>query len=127
MASFLEYLQVFLFGAAVYSILEVLFRGFTHWTMFIAGGLCFSILYYAFTKFKFPLWKNCIIGAAVITIVEFVFGCVFNLALGWNVWDYSHYPLDFMGQVCLFYTLLWFLLSVPIIWLTRGLKKRIYH
>ncbi len=124
-----EYTRVFLLGAVAYSGLEILFRGFTHWTMFFAGGLCFMILYRLFTRGTAgqksnPLWKNCIIGALVITGIELLFGCIFNLALGWNVWDYSDYPLDFMGQICLLYTLLWFLLSAPIVWLARGLKKR---
>ncbi len=127
-----EYGLALLFGGTVYSGLEILFRGFTHWTMFFAGGICFSILYHIFTGNKaISLWKSCLIGALVITGVEFAFGCVFNLALGWNVWDYSNYPLHLLGQVCLVYTLLWFLLSAPIYWiargLNRGLKRRIPH
>ena len=121
-----EYTLVFLLGATAYSGLEILFRGFTHWTMFIAGGLCFAVLYHVFIKNRsLSLWKCCLIGALVITGIEFLFGCIFNLALGWNVWDYSHYPLHFMGQICLAYTLLWFLLSVPILWIARGLKRRL--
>ncbi|MGI6734003.1 MAG: putative ABC transporter permease [Anaerovoracaceae bacterium] len=120
-----EYTIVFLLGATAYSMLEILFRGFTHWTMFIAGGLCFSVLYHVFNKNRsLSLLKCCLIGAAVITGIEFLFGLIFNLVLGWNVWDYSHYPLHFMGQICLAYTLLWFLLSAPIYWITKRLKKR---
>ena len=127
MARTFEYMFVFALGATVYSGLEILFRGFTHWTMFFAGGLSFVILYHIFTGSRsFPLWKGCLIGALVITGIEFLFGCVFNLALGWNVWDYSHYPLHFMGQVCLLYTLLWFVLSAPILWLSRGLKRKLH-
>jgi hypothetical protein len=121
-----EYLIVFLLGASAYCTLEILFRGFTHWTMFIAGGLCFTILYHIFNGNRSrPLWKYCLIGALIITCIEFLFGCIFNLVLGWNVWDYSSYPLHFMGQICLAYTLLWFLLSVPILWIARGLKRRL--
>ena len=124
----LEYTLVFLLGATAYIGLEILFRGFTHWTMFFAGGLSFAVLYRIFTGNRsLPLWKSCLIGALVITGIEFLFGCIFNLALGWNVWDYSHYPFHLMGQVCLFYTLLWFVLSAPILWLSRGLKRRLHR
>ncbi len=122
----LEYMFIFILGATTYGTLEILFRGFTHWTMFFAGGICFALLYRIFTGQKtFSLWMNCLFGALIITGIELVFGCIFNLILGWNVWDYSHYPMDFMGQICLSYTLLWFLLSAPIFWLAKGLKKRI--
>jgi uncharacterized membrane protein len=115
-------------GAIVYSGLEILFRGFTHWTMSIAGGLSFAILYGIFTLlYPLPIWKYCLMGALVITTVELLFGFIFNLVLGLNVWDYSNYPLDFMGQVCLPYTLLWFLISAPIFWLIKVIKKKIFN
>ncbi len=122
----LEYFLVYTLGAVTYGMMEILFRGFTHWTMFMAGGLCFTILYHIFNKRKrYSLLMYCLIGTSVITGVELVFGCVFNLGLGWNVWDYSHYPMDFLGQICLSFTLLWFILSAPILWIAKALKKRI--
>ena len=36
-----ELLSVFSIGAAGYSLLEILWRGNTHWTMTLAGGICF--------------------------------------------------------------------------------------
>ena len=121
-----EYLTVFLLGASAYCILEILFRGFTHWTMFIAGGLCFTKLYHIFIGNRsLPLWIYCLIGALVITGIEFLCGCVFNLALGWNVWDYSRYPLHVMGQICQAYTLLWILLSAPILWIAKRFKRKL--
>ena len=32
-------------GGAGYGAIELLWRGFTHWTMVLTGGFCFSILY----------------------------------------------------------------------------------
>ncbi len=124
MRVFLEYSFVYIFGAVIYSCLEILFRGFTHWTMFFAGGLCYTLLYHIYTKNNHrSLWQNCLLGAIIITGVELVFGCFFNLVLGWKVWDYSHYPLHLWGQICLPYTLLWFFLSAPIQWLAKGMKQ----
>lgn len=47
----------------------------------------------------------------VITVLEFVFGLIFNIWLGMNIWDYSALPLNIMGQVCLPFTIVWFFLS----------------
>ena len=54
-----------------------------------------------------PLWQQMLIGTAIITGLEFVTGCIVNLWLGWNVWDYSNVPLNVFGQICLPYILLW--------------------
>jgi uncharacterized membrane protein len=58
-----------------------------------------------------PFWKQCLIGAAVITGLEFLTGLIVNKMCGWAVWDYSGLPLNIMGQICLPYSLLWFVLS----------------
>ena len=57
--------------------------------------------------------------AAEVTTVEYLTGLLVNLRLGWNVWDYSTRPLNVLGQICPEYTLLWFLLSIPGVWLGR--------
>lgn len=54
-----------------------------------------------------PLWKQILVGAAIITGLEFITGCIVNLWLGWAVWDYSSMPLNILGQICLPYMLLW--------------------
>ena len=51
-------------------------------------------------------------SGAAVTGVEFAFGCVFNLVLKMNVWDYSHLPLNIAGQICPLFTLLWSALAV---------------
>lgn len=106
-------LKVFMVGAAGYSTLEILFRGYSHWTMAITGGICFLLLY-AINKRneKAPFWLVGLKGALTITLVEFIVGCIVNLWLGWNVWDYTAYPLNVLGQVCISFTALWFVLSM---------------
>lgn len=59
-----------------------------------------------------PIWEQALIGSAIITSLEFITGCIVNLALGWNVWDYSGIPFNIMGQICLPYSVLWTFLSV---------------
>ena len=60
---------------------------------------------------KMPLAKQMLIGALVITTLEFTCGCIVNLWLGWHVWDYSNMPFNLLGQICLPFTAIWFFLS----------------
>ena len=41
-----------------------------------------------------PLWQQMLLGACIVTVLEFLTGCIVNLWLGWDVWDYT----------CLLYT-----------------------
>lgn len=45
--------------------------------------------------------------------MEFVVGLIVNVAWKQNVWDYSNLPLNIMGQVCLPFSILWFLITIP--------------
>lgn len=40
----IKYLILFLIGGFVYISIELLWRGHTHWSMFILGGVCFILL-----------------------------------------------------------------------------------
>lgn len=44
MASVLKYFFLFSFGGIVYVLIEMLWRGYSHWSMFILGGICFVLL-----------------------------------------------------------------------------------
>lgn len=119
------YAGIFCFGAGAYTIIELLYRGYTHWTMTLTGGLCLMLLYYIFTKKnEYSLLAKSIIGALVITGVEFVVGCIVNLYLKWNIWDYSGMYMDILGQVCLYYTFMWFLLSAGIAAAMKIIEKQ---
>ena len=81
--------------------------------MMIAGGICFIIFSLIAEKLKgIPFLYKCILGSLTVTTVELVFGLVFNLLLGFSVWDYSHIPLNFLGQICLLFSVLWGFLCV---------------
>ena len=105
---------LFCVGGMAYNVVEVLYRGYTHWTMFVVGGLCFVLigLINEIFSWETALWKQMLIGGTVITIVEFVSGCVVNLLLGWNVWDYSQLPLNVLGQICVPFYFVWVVLSL---------------
>lgn len=116
-----EKLAAFSVGFTGYPLLELLWRGRTHWSMALAGGVVSLLIYPLCIRKKG--WMLCLRIAAVITGVELVFGCIFNLLLKMNVWDYSKKPLNLWGQICLPYCMLWFLLGYPLRLLFCGLHK----
>lgn len=117
----MEYLVVYALGGLLYALLELLWRGWTHWTMALCGGLCFTLMY-LIAGLEMPLHRKWLLSAAAITTVEFFTGCLVNLRLGWQVWDYSGVRLNLLGQICPGFTLLWLGLSVPGIWLCGRLR-----
>ena len=120
-----EYLSIFTAGGLAYGLIEILWRGHTHWTMLICGGLCFALMYYI-APLGMSMPRKCLLCAAVITTVEFLTGCIVNLGLGMAVWDYSYLPGNLLGQICPRFTLMWLLLSVPGLWLCDALR-RLWH
>lgn len=109
-----KYLFLFGVGGLLYVMIELIWRGHSHWTMFILGGLCFIYLglINEVLHWETPLWLQILIGAAGITALEFLTGCIVNLWLGWWVWDYSSMPGNFLGQICPQYMLLWMPVSL---------------
>lgn len=106
-------LILFVIGGLLYLLIELAFRGHTHWTMFFVGGLCF-VLVGAINEvipWETSFILQCVIGGVIITAVEFVSGCIINLWLGWAVWDYWDMPFNLLGQICLPFSLLWVLIS----------------
>lgn len=93
--------------------IELAYRQYTHWTMGILGGICFIVcgIINEFYNWELVFWKQCLIGASIITILEFITGCIVNLYLNWNVWDYSNVPLNILGQICLPFSIAWIFLS----------------
>lgn len=111
----MEQAVIFVFGAVSYSAVEILWRGYTHWTMAIAGGICAFLIYIYSGKSDRGIMFRSLFGAFVITAVEFSFGIVINVVLKWDVWDYSRMPFNILGQICPYYFVLWFLLCIPVI------------
>lgn len=101
-------------GGLLYVALEIIWRGYSHWTMFFLGGICFVAVgaVNELIPWCMPLWQQALIGTAIITVLEFLAGCLVNLWLGWGVWDYSGVPGNILGQICIPYILLWIPVSL---------------
>ena len=119
----MELFLIFLIGGAGYGALEILWRGYTHWTMLITGGVCFVLIYLISRLPEIPFLVRCAMCTAAITAVEFIVGYVVNIRLGWNIWDYSGMPLHVMGQICVPYMFLWYGISGIAIWINKMCDK----
>ncbi len=113
---------LFCLGGAGYVGLELCWRGWSHLSMFLAGGLCFLLIgHLGEVEPKLPLPLRILAGAAIITMVELGIGLVVNRS--YQVWDYRGQPGNFLGQICPRFCLLW----IPVSWMAmgfyEGLKK----
>lgn len=98
----LQYILLFAIGGCGYYYVEVFTRGWSHFSMFYLGGICFC--FFSIQK-KVTWWKQGILNQVVRCLVfllcgEFITGCMVNLWKGWQVWDYSQVPLNLYGQIC---------------------------
>ena len=124
---YLEFFSAYLAGAAGYGVVELLFRGSTHWTMPLLGGLCMCFIYYLANYRTGGIPQKAVCSACVITVLELLCGLIVNKALGWNVWDYSQFSMNFLGQICLRFSFYWLLLSLPLLFLSAVAKRRLFR
>ena len=109
----LKYAFLLAVGGLIYILIELIFRGRTHISMFFLGGICFIAvgLINELFSWKTPLIIQMFIGGMVITLFEFIAGCILNLMLGLNVWDYSNMYGNVLGQICPMFSFIWVILS----------------
>ena len=98
-----KYIFLWAIGGCLYYSFELIFRGFSHWTMFVLGGICFLFIY---IQGKIVKWKDSVFIQVIrciifVTSMEFITGIIVNKWLDLNVWDYSRLPFLFFGQICL--------------------------
>lgn len=105
-------LTIFGIGDIGYGLIEILWRGRTHWSMLCAGGMAFLGLSKISERLKSTnLFIKALWGCGFITTIEYIFGILFNIILRRKVWDYSHMPLNISGQICALYSFFWLILS----------------
>ncbi len=124
--AFLEFSFIFIIGAIGYGSIELLWRGHTHWTMVLLGGVCLYTIYLISSRMKDSLIKKALMCTFAVTALEFVTGCIVNIRLGWDVWDYSSLPFNLMGQICPAFSIMWLGLCLPCILLSKLIYKTIF-
>ena len=102
-------LVLFLCGAVLYALIEVLWRGYTHWTMAVLGGLLFLLIggINNWLPWTMPIWVQMVIGSVIVTIAELLSGIVLNIWLELGIWDYSGMPFNILGQICPQFSAAW--------------------
>lgn len=118
---------IFYIGGMFYCTVELLWRQWTHGSMFLLGGLCFYLVGGLDKRFRMPVLAQMLLGALIVTFFEFWTGILVNRVMHLNVWDYSHVPMNFMGQICVPFTLLWFPLSGIGIFCEDYLRHALFH
>lgn len=131
-----KYLFIWALGGSIYYGFEIIFRGFSHWTMYILGGICMLFIY---IQGKMIHWEDSLAiqitrCTIFVTAMEFIAGIVLNKWMHLNVWDYSRLPFQLFGQICLPFTIIFsglcalgILFSGYIGYLFYGEEKPYYH
>jgi uncharacterized membrane protein len=113
-SSITESIYLFFCGAIIYMSIEIAYRGYTHWSMGVVGGLCFLIIggLNNYVDKDMPVIKQGLIGGVVVTLLELLAGLILNIWLKLDIWNYSTVPLNLWGQICLPFSCLWCGLSI---------------
>ena len=116
---------LFYLGGMGYMFLEFLWRGRSHGSMFLLGGLCFLLIGWLSRLLRrVPLAARLVLSAGVITALELGTGLLVNR--DYAVWDYRAMPYHFAGQICLGYSLLWIPVSLLAICLFETADRRLF-
>ena len=120
--------MLFAYGGMIYMTLEEIFRQRTAYSMGICGGLAFIIIgcLNDVIPWSMSLIKQCLIGGiCIVTPLEFSFGELFNRT--YEIWDYRAISLNFDGQICVPFTILWCFVSLVAIILDDYLRYYIFN
>ena len=114
-----------LFGGVGYGLIEVIWRGYTHPSMVVTGGLCFAMICSVNGRLsRRPLWLRSAACAAGVTLTEFCVGMLVNRVLDMGVWDYSDEWMHLLGQICPLYMGLWFILCTVLSFVLPRVRLR---
>lgn len=123
-----EYLVLGVLGGTFYYTFEMVFRGFSHWSMFLLGGVC--LVFFAqqglWVKWEDPMWRQVVRCTLFVIAGEFITGIIVNKWMGWGVWDYSDQPFQLLGQICLPFAVLFSGLCVVGIFVSSYLLHWVY-
>ena len=120
--TFWKRMAMFGAGGAAYVGMELLWRGRSHGSMFLAGGTCLLLVgHLNEVKPRLSLPLRMLAGAGIITMVELAAGILANR--DYRVWDYRDQPGNFLGQICPVFSLIWIPMAGLAMVAHTGLKK----
>lgn len=124
MKKLFKYITLLIYGGVIYYFIELIYRGYSHYTMILVGGLCFiciGLLNELYT-YKISLIKQMIISSVIVTVIEFIAGVILNIWLKLDIWDYGNLRFNLLGQISLRTSVIWFFLALPAIYLDDYLR-----
>lgn len=110
--------MLFYLGGMLYTGLELLWRRRSHGSMFALGGLCF-LLIGRVEKSRLHPAARAVTEAGAVTALEL--GCGLLVNRRFRVWDYRRLPMNFRGQICLPFSLLW----IPVCMVGAAIYRRV--
>lgn len=130
----LKVLLIWFILGMMYFTLEGIWRipkgGYANIVMLPIGGLCGLCVGSINQIPKFYNMKvvyQSIVGALIVTTIEFLSGLYLNVYLGLGIWDYSNLPFNILGQVCIPFSLIWLLIMPLCIWLEDRIRYVIWN
>ncbi len=126
----LRIFALWLFMGGCYILIELMWRGRSHWSMMIVGGLCGL---FAGSLVKIPLLSGlpvlalALIGTVATLFIELISGCILNRRLRLGVWDYTGKRFAILGQICPQYGAAWFFLMPAVMWFADMFRYILWH
>ena len=130
-------ITIFCTSGLIYIVLELLWRGRTHWTMFVCAGICGLVMAAVndnWLEFETDFRIQVVASALMCSTMEFIFGIIFNG--DFTIWDYRGLwgTIHVLGdQVNVLFFGIWIIISffsLPFLdWLQwkLGLEEKPYY
>ncbi len=133
MSKILRKIISFLFGGTLYFFIEIMTRGYSHYSMFICGGISFVLVGMVgktiLEKNSIPeiaVFSIMLVGSLIITTMELFTGIIVNIVFDMKVWDYSNMYCNVLGQICPLFSGFWALISLPCVYMDSMIRKYIF-
>lgn len=128
MGQIIRTMTLWLWGGFIYYLIELIYRHYSHPSMFVVGGIAFLCVggLNNYLPWRMPFAWQCVIGGIAITALELVAGLIVNVWLELGVWDYSHLRFNLWGQIVPQFTFAWMLLCIVAIPLDDYLRWKLY-
>lgn len=124
----MKYVVLFYVGFVTYITIEVLFRGYSFPLCGIMGAIDFILIDKINNKISWhlDLLIQGIIGSFIVTFSELIIGLFDRYYLHLNMWDYSSLPFNFMGVICIQFSISWIFISIIAILLADSINYYVF-